>query len=330
MSLDLKRKFHLLIHRQQIEDIIYRSELMVDSSKIDVSLVLTEYANRFAAKKKFISDELKTITKRIRRHEPKYSVYTDYVDHTTLNLINAAIAKGLSSTVMIRLYTPMRKLILKNEKRIRSALKIPLAMMIVMIFMLGGIIGEFKKTAGSIDYSFLSLFIMDNFYVINVSVLITISVLLIYYPRRVPVVSKVYKKLDALLSVTLVHALMEVGTPGKEIIPVIRRQFGLPQQKRASNVDELGSLDDLVLLMEKNKHLDEYEGADLSMSLHYGKFNETFIEIKEKKTEEVVMVGEMSTDIIKNFSIFLMAFPLFQFILVMMDMVSAASSMATR
>ena len=322
MNFDLMRRINLWFNLEGLENIIFESELMVASSKIDVAMVYNEYSRKLENKNKFASDELKKIARRLKANQNKYDVYEEYVDKVTLNLLKTAEAKGLSTSLVLQEYAPIRKLALKNKKSIKSALMVPLVLFVFITLILSNITSKFEVSAGTIDFSPLALFLMHYYSVINFGVFLGVVAAFFYFPNKVPVLSAIYNKLDSLLAISLSQTLLMAGMSAKDVIPMIRRQFNITDRKGK------GDFEELVTILNDLKFLSVYEAADLELALQYGKFEEMLTEKKEKRFEETVRFGELVGEVVKNFSIVLLAIPLSQFVLIIMDLVTKATSMA--
>ncbi|MCL4432129.1 MAG: hypothetical protein M1300_07405 [Epsilonproteobacteria bacterium] len=324
MIFDPIRAINMFLNRETIEEVLFESELMVATSKIDVSMVINAYASKLASVKPFASEELRNITKRLKGNQNKYNVYADYVDPAIISLLRIADQKGLSASTVLKEYAPIRKISMRNYNRIKSALTMPMIIFIAITMILSSIASKLGEARSAIDFSFFTLFILDHFVVINMILFVLLITAFFVFPRKVPILSKIYQKLDSLLAVSLAQTMYTSGLSSKDIIPMLRRQFGIMEEKGRGDIAEL------VKLLSDCKFLTPNEMADLELAMDYGQFDPMLNEKKEKKIEEARQFSELIGEIVKNFSTVVVAIPILQFVIIVMDLVMKSTSLVSQ
>lgn len=324
MSFDPARSIRMFFNRAAIENVIFKAELMVAASKIDPSIVIGKYADKYAKSKPFASGELKSIARRLKANHPKQKVYAEYVDRTILSLLEIADQKGLPTSTILEEYAPIRKIALNNQGRIKSALTMPLVLFVLIVLVLGVIADQLGTARTAIEFSPVSLFFMDNFTLFNAVLFVALIVGFFIYPRKIPVLSTVYRKLDSLLAVALVETMHVAGLSSSQIIPVVRHQFSIPYKKGN------GELEQLVAILGESRLLNTEDMADMELAMSYGQFNQTLTEIKEQKVEEAKQFSDVVGDVVKNFSLLVMAAPIFQYVIIILDLVTKSTSMVSQ
>lgn len=324
MSFDPIRSINMFFNRSTIEEVLFESELMVATSKIDVSIVINAYASKLAASKPFASEELKSITKRLKGNQNKFNVYEEYVDPSIISLLKIADQKGLSASTVLKEYAPIRKISVRNYSRIKSALTMPMVIFLAITMILSSIASKLGDARTAIDFSPVSLLLLDNFISINMFLFIILIGAFFVFPRKIPLLSKIYQKLDSLLAVSLAQTMYSAGLSSKDIIPMLRRQFKIHDEKGRGDIAEL------VKLLGDNKFLTPNEMADLELAMDYGQFDPMLSEKKEKKVEDAKQFSELIGEIVKNFSTVVVAVPILQFVIIVMDLVMKSTSMVSQ
>lgn len=320
MNPDFFRSFHLWYNRETIQDVIFEAELMVASSEIDVAIVINKYASKLETEKPFAADELKSIARRLKANQSKLKVYADYMDKEIVNLLSTAEGKGLSTGPILEEYAPIRKIAVRNSKMIKAALTLPFFLFVFITIVLSVILQKLTAAENSIEFSPVSHFIMHNFIAINSVVLVGLIGAFFYIPHKLPILSKVYTKLNALLAISLASTMFDIGVSAKDVIPIIRKQFDIVPTKGKGDIAEL------TAILGEKKFLTPNEMADLELAMEYGNFEKMLANKKEKKFEEATRFSELVGEIVKNFSLIVMATPIFQFVVIILDLVAKSTS----
>lgn len=322
MNFDLTRFIKMALNRETIEGVLFESEFMVAATKIDPSIVINKYASKLTESKPFVAEELKVVAKRLKANQNKFIVYSEYVDNSILLLLKSADQKGFSTSEILKEYAPIRKIAVRNQSRIKSALMVPLVIFIFITLLLNSVAGKLSEAKNAVEFSWLSLTVMDHFLLINFTLFSLLVAGFFYYPRKLPILSKIYEKLDSLLAVSLSQTMYAAGFSSRDIIPMLKNQFGIIEEKGKGDIAEL------VRLLGDNKLLSVNDMADLELAMEYGQFDNMLLDKKEQKFEEAKQFSEMVGDIVKNFSILIISAPIFQFVMIIMDLVTKSTSMA--
>lgn len=314
------RGVQLWWNRDSIEDTIFKSEITANASKIDAAEIMKRYASKIEEKKPFAANELRSIAKRLKANEKKFKVYADYLGSDMITLLTIAEQKSLSSGAILKEYAPIRKIALKNLRTIKSALTAPLLLFVFITTVLGFVISKFAIASTSIEFSFLSNLFIHHFMSINSTLLILLIIAFFIVPKKVPILSKAFTKLESLLAVSLITTMYSIGLSSQEVIPIVQKQFDLDIERGR------GDLNELVRILGDCEYLSLYDMADIEMAMEYGKFNETLLEKRDEKTEEAERFGDLIGEIVKNFSLLIMAAPVLQFVIVILDLMAKTAA----
>lgn len=315
--MSFSRSIELFLNREKIEDTIFHAELMAESSKQDISAIYIKYANRI--KNDFIADEIRHIARQIKGNHKKVTVYQEYLSSELIRMLELTTKEKIAPGPIFTEYAPIRRLAQKNKNKIKSALAIPMGIYLFVIFLLSTVMSNVEQAKSNIDFSAVSLFMFDYFFVLNIIIFIGVAFSFFVIPHKVPILSRAFQKIDALVAVALTTSLMNL-IPVKDIIPLIKKRFSLSMEKGRGDIAEL------VGVLEYGKFISGHDAADLEIAMLYGDVNKMLLEKKEDKNEDAKQFGDIVGDLVKTLSNLLIALPAFQFVFIVLDLLSSASS----
>ncbi|OGS70691.1 MAG: hypothetical protein A3F91_09260 [Flavobacteria bacterium RIFCSPLOWO2_12_FULL_35_11] len=298
---------------------------MADTSQVDVALIMTKYAKKLAAANPFVANELISICKSLKSTQKKHIVYQGYLGEDVITLLSIANAQKLASGPILQEYAPIRKIVIENAKTIKTALTLPLLLSVFVVLILAAVISKLSAAESVIQFSPISVFLMHNFAVINLVFITGLMASFFYIPKKVPILSRMYKKLDALLAISLASTMFNIGLAAKAVIPIIRKQFNITKHQ-----DGRGDIAELAQLFEEENFFSLLESADIELAMEYSKFESALEEKKNDKLADANRFGTLIGDIVKNFALFVMAMPIFQFLIIILDLIQKSTSMAAQ
>lgn len=315
--MNIEKALELFLHREKIEDTIFHAELMAESSKQDISTIYLKYANRI--KNDFVANEIRDIARQIKGNHKKVSVYRDYLSSELIHMLELTTKEKIAPGPIFTEYAPIRRLAQKNKNKIKGALAIPMGIYLFVIFLLNAVMSNIEQAKSNIDFSAVSLFMFDYFFVLNIFIFIGVAFAFFVIPHKVPVLSRAFQKIDALVAIALTTSLMNL-IPVKDIIPLIKKRFSLSLKNGRGDIAEL------VAVLESGKFLSGHDAADLEIAMLYGDVNKMLLEKKEDKNEDAKQFGEIVGELVKTLSNLLIALPAFQFVFIVLDLLASASS----
>jgi len=310
---NIQHTLQLMWFKKLIQDTIFDAELMKARSTVDEKIILANYATELNIP--FVKQELQKIIRRLRNNQEKHVVYRQYFPKDVVTLFNTPKA---DIGRIVKVYAPIRRIVDKNYQAIKSALLIPLVIYIFIISILGGVVSELKQTK-TIILDGLPGLLMDHFMLINVLVLIGVVSAFFIFPKKLPLISTAFKKLDGLLALSLVETLMGINVAMPTIIGAVKKQFDIVSKRADGDIAELADI------LQAAGFINQKDKADIKLSAAYTNKNEIIALKKEDRLEESKRFSEMVGEIVKHFSIVIMSIPIIQFVIIITQMTQKAS-----
>lgn len=310
---NIQHTLQLMWFKKLIQDTIFDAELMKARSTVDEKIILANYATEL--NNPFVKQELQKVIRRLRNNQEKHIAYRQYFPNDVVTLFNTPKA---DIGRIVKVYAPIRRIVDKNYQAIKSALLIPLIIYVFIISILGGVVSELKQTR-AITLDGLAGFLMDHFMLINIVVLIGVVSAFFIFPKKLPLISTAFKKLDGLLALSLVETLMGINVAMPTIIEAVKNQFGIVSKRVDGDIAELADI------LQKAGFINQKDKADIKLSAAYTNKNEIIALKKEDRLEESKRFSEMVGEIVKHFSIVIMSIPIIQFVVILTQMTQKAS-----
>jgi hypothetical protein len=310
--------------RKSIQDIIFRAESTSNAIGVSMIELLDKYAEELKETKPSISSKISAITKQLKSGKKRWDAYKEYVDGDVLELLKIAENKSIPAGVIINSYIPVKSMTSEYRKNIRSNLMGPIGGALFLISLLGYSVMQFKKPIddGMVVVSDSIVTIASHYYLFNYSFIIVAASLLFLFPHKMPVLNKIFKKLDSLLAIATIETMMQVGYAAAEIIPSIKKQFDLSYEPKQRNIDGL------TALLRDAKFITPEESAEIKIATTHDDPKKSLQRLMVERTKDADALSAEIGKTIKTITLVLTAMPVMMMVAVMVSFLTAATQTA--
>jgi hypothetical protein len=286
-------------------------------------LLLRKYALEIKKENKSASIKMEQISKSIEKGKSKINSYEDYLDKEIIRLIKVAEEKKIPEGVVFKQYSPVKKMADKYKKKIKTSLYSPIAVYAVISLVFSNVLQNFASLNDIGEgFSGASLYLMDNYLYITGSILAVLIYLLMTIPEKLPVLKKIFHLLDSIIALTVVAIMVEkMGYSSSEVISMMKKNYNLIPKRRIEN-----NAEGLVNLLKQNKIISPFEGADIKLSIEFGKLGSSIDDILENRLSDIDMLDKITEEIVKNISLIMSALPFLLTLIVFKDILRILTS----
>lgn len=295
--------------------VIYRAEITAEAIDSSVSEILLNYKNDLTDlnynKNKETIKKIGLIATRLQNAEPRDKVYKGILPDDVISFISQGEQiGGIKSSDIIKQYAPIKELGEKSLKKIKQKLYFPFGIFAVATMLFNFLIGEFIPiaNAGTIYFSDISKFIMNNFIMINFVYGGFFAFLFLGIPRKMPLIKKVFSEVEGMLALSTIIILHKLSYSATEMIPLLVSRFNL-QKINPRNREIAG----LTLMLYQAEYISDLQASDIrnsgSVTAKQG-LASVLERIFKEKQESVELLDEVLQEVIKNVTVLLIVVPI--------------------
>lgn len=307
-----------------MEEIILRAESIAARAGTDHMQILEEYSVSLKKTAPALSIKAINISKKLANGGKRWNVYKDFLDQDILMLLKMASEKNITAGKVIEDYLPIKRITNEYRRTIQKNLMMPTFITLFIIFALGYVNSELKKIVdtGMMHISDFAYTLMDNFYLINIGLVLFFTVLLFGLPRYVPILNKVYRELDAMQALALINTLLKVNYASIEIIPLLKKQFSLQHTCKRQDIDCL------IEMLIVGKLITPLEAAELKVTTMQSDPKKAIELLVTERKKEAEGMTQVAGKIVNTLTMLMMASPVLFMVSAISGMLQAAMSIA--
>ncbi|HHO42560.1 MAG TPA: hypothetical protein ENN12_04290 [Epsilonproteobacteria bacterium] len=315
--------------RKDLVRIIYRAELTSSKLGGSVSDRLDRYVKDlidldFRNNKQTIK-QLKRISSRLKKGENKYRVYQGILPNDIVSFMKEAEDKGVKSSKIIEEYAPIKQMGDSALMKVKKKMYFPFVIFFIAVFMFDYLIGELAPIihSGSIPFPESMKSVMEHYKVINFSYGLFFAFLFLVIPQKLPLIKKIFHEINGLLAMATIMILHNLSYASSEMKPILIKSFKL---KRKSWKND--GMDGLTKMLFQEGLLTSLQASEIRNSGSVT--GELYVVLKfifEEKRENVKLLDETIQEVVKNFTIFLIAMPLFTMLAILGSLFSGIISL---
>lgn len=311
--------------REKIQRTIFKAEMLAESIGAPISEILKKYSDELRAGEKNTAEKISLIVSSLRSGKKRWDAYGKVIDPDVSKLLRMADEKSLSPGAIIRAYVPAKELSVKYKNGLKRSLKNPIGVFFAVTFTLGYVVQNFSSmvNSGTFKVNDFTIFVMNNFYLINFIFITLVTIPLVYSPEKMPILKKVFTRLDSILALASIEALLAIGYSTADAIPQIKKQFNIDFEPKKRNINGL-----IDLLLHK-KFIDHYEAAEIKILTKEDDSKEAIRRIVRDRIDESKNMSEDMTKLVMNLSIVFSIVPFLLLLVVFGDVMLSAVSLAS-
>jgi len=297
--------FNYVPNKKEIASIILRAEILSMSSGVAVFEMLDNYSREVKRDRKKVSFQLMTLSKKLKAGRKRWDVYKEFLDKDILKLLMVAEEKSIPAGKILENYAPIKDISEKYLRSIKSSLKSPIGIYVVLSLVFSVVVDKFKtlSTMGE-GLSEISMIIINNFLTITGALLVVFVYFLGFIPEKMPLLRGVFSKLNSMLALSTSSIMFKIGYSAVDAIPVLVKQFSIKSIKKRNDAEGL------ILLLKENKFIDVYEGADMKIAMSIGEFDTSIDRILQSRLNNIDDLNKSVSEVISNITVILTAIPL--------------------
>lgn len=310
--------------------IITRAEITGDVLKTSVSGVIKNYTKDLADlnynKNKATIQKLNIVIKKLEDAQDRSRVYSGILPKDVLGFISEAemLGSGKSSHIF-KDYLPIKELGEKSLKKLKRKMIFPFVIFALATMIFNVVVGKFLPIAeaGTIDFSTASLFVMKNFLLINMLWGAFFAFFFLAIPKKIPMIKQLFSEIEGMMAVSNVIILHRLSYGASEMIQPLMNRFGL--EKFAPRNHDINGLTGMLY---KGSLLTDLQASDIRNSGSVtAQLEPALLMVFEEKRENVLLMGEVLDEVVKNMTILLIAVPVFSMLYVIISLLMGAMSL---
>lgn len=311
--------------RSEIQEIIFKAEITADRVGDSVMVILAQYAEDLKPTNPKISEKLTAMVRMLKNGRKRWDAYGVYIDQDVAQLLKMADKKNIPVGLIINSYVPAKAQSVKYTKGIRKALIAPVVTYIITTLLLGYAVDNFKKPIEDkvLTVSDTIMLLMNNYYVINFVFIGFVAALLITIPHKLPGLKAIFVKLESILALATIDAMLSIGYSTSEIIPEIKKQFNIQSDPKRRNVDGL------VEMLSKKNYISPFESAEIKIMTKQDDPKIAIKAIVADRKEEAAKISESISKLISTMAVLLVGIPALLMISVFVAFLQSAISLGT-
>ncbi len=309
--------------KKEVAGVIMRAEIISLESGVSIFETLEAYANELKKSDKKVSFALKEISKKIRNGQKRWDAYKKYLDEDILKLLKTSEEKSIPAGEIFHKYAPVKEMAEGYIRSIKSGLKSPIVMYILLSGIFSFVVSNFKVINSVSDkkMSAYSMFVMDHYILITGAILAFFVYMFYFIPEKMPILKSIFSKLNALLALSTVVTMFEMGYGAAATTPIVAKQFGLKRKKR--NQKNAAAM---VEMLRDNKIINAVEGADIKIGIEHGEFKRAMNSILNNKISDVDSLNKEVSKIMDNISVLMTAIPVIIAVSVFVEVMAIVTS----
>jgi len=318
-------KINFLLAKKKIRKTIYKTEIDCTDMGIANFLLFKKYAKVYK-EDAVLSMHLSKIHKALERGASSVLVYREILDKDLLYLIDLGIKKGVDPVEIFRKYVPFKELGEETETSLKKKLYVPIIMFLLAVAGIYYTLDNFIVMAesGKIPFSEKSVFIMNNFLLIN-SVIGGISIyFFLIKPSVLPGVKGIFNKIRSMMLLAIIQTMSNMNSGTREILDSIKKQFSTSKTKKQRRrfSDDTQAL---LYFLKKEEYLTLLQSGYLEISVERGEFSRGIEHVLMEKKQEIADSRGIVDEVISKISLFLLLPPLLMVLVIFLDLMEASS-----